>query len=131
MKQPMVGWIFFAAVIMIITGVLDLVEGLIAVFRDHYYVLAPDQIIVFDTTAWGWIMIVWGVFLILGGMALTRGATWARMVAIFLAALTVVGQLGWLGASSYPVWSLVIVGLNVIVLYALTARWEGFAEQVG
>src|SRR5947209_4860173 len=54
MKQPMVGWIFFAAVIMIITGVLDLVEGLIAVFRDTYYALAPDQIIVFDTTAWGW-----------------------------------------------------------------------------
>jgi hypothetical protein len=130
MKQPMVGWIFFAAVIMIITGVLDLVEGLIAVFRDKYYVLAPDQIIVFDTTAWGWIMIVWGVFLILGGVALTRAATWARMVAIFLAALNVVGQLGWLGASSYPVWSLVIVGLNVIVLYALTARWEGFPEQV-
>jgi hypothetical protein len=85
---------------------------------------------VFDTTAWGWVMIVWGVFLILGGMALTRGATWARMVAIFLAALNVVGQIGWLGASSYPVWSLVIVGLNVIVLYALTARWEGFPEQV-
>ena len=130
MKQPMAGWIFFAAVMMLITGVLDLVEGLIAVIRDKYYVLAPDQIVVFDTTTWGWIMIVWGIFLILGGLALMRGATWARMVAIFLAALNLVGQIGWLGASSYPVWTLVIVGLNVIVLYALTARWEGFPEHV-
>lgn len=130
MKQPMAGWIFFAAVMMLITGALDLIEGLIAVFRDKYYVLAPDQIIVFDTTTWGWIMIVWGIFLILGGLALMRGATWARMVAIFLAALNLVGQIGWLGASTYPVWTLVIIGLDVIVLYALTARWEGFPEQV-
>jgi hypothetical protein len=130
MKQPMAGWIFFAAVMMLIVGALDLIEGLIAVIRDKYYVLAPDQVIVFDTTTWGWIMIVWGALLILGGLALMRGATWARMLAIFLAALNLVGQLGWLGASSYPVWSLVIIGIDLIVLYALTARWEGFPEQV-
>ena len=130
MKQPMAGWIFFAAVMMLIVGALDLIEGLIAVIRDKYYVLAPDQVIVFDTTTWGWIMIVWGALLILGGLALMRGATWARMLAIFLAALNLVGQLGWLGASSFPVWSLVIIGIDVIVLYALTARWEGFPEQV-
>ncbi len=130
MKQPMAGWIFFAAVMMLIVGALDLIEGLIAVIRDKYYVLAPDQVIVFDTTTWGWIMIVWGALLILGGLALMRGAAWARMLAIFLAALNLVGQLGWLGASSFPVWSLVIIGIDVIVLYALTARWEGFPEQV-
>ena len=53
MKQPMAGWIFFAAVMMLIVGALDLIEGLIAVIRDKYYVLAPDQVIVFDTTTWG------------------------------------------------------------------------------
>ena len=130
MKQPMVGWIFFAAVMMLIVGTLDLVEGLIAIFRDKYYVMAPDQIIVFDTTTWGWIMAIWGVVLILAGLALMRGATWARVLAIFLAAVNLVGQIAWLGGSGNPVWTIVVIGIDVVVLYALTARWEGFPEQV-
>jgi hypothetical protein len=130
MKSPMAGWIGFAGIVMLVIGSLDFFEGLIAVIRNNYYVIHGNQLIVFDTTTWGWIMIVWGTLLILGGLALMRGATWARMLAIFLAALNLVGQLGWLGASSYPVWSLVIIGIDVIVLYALTARWEGFPEQV-
>src|SRR5262249_2907620 len=54
-KPPMAGWIGFAALIMIIVGVLDFFEGLIAVARNHYYVISGNQLIVFDTTTWGWV----------------------------------------------------------------------------
>jgi hypothetical protein len=125
----MSGWITFAAVLMVIVGTLDFFEGLIAVIRGHYYVISGNQLIVFDTRGWGWVMLVWGIVLALVGLALWGGAEWARWTAVVLIGLNILGQLGWLGATGYPLWTLVIIGLNVIVIYALTARWEGYPER--
>jgi len=131
MKQPMAGWIGFAAVVMLVIGTLDFFEGLIGVIRNNYYVIHGNQLIVFDTTTWGWIMMIWGVLLFLVGLALWAGAGWARWTTIFLVIVNILGQLSWLGASAYPLWALVIISLNVVVLFALCARWAGYPEQVG
>ena len=72
------GWISFAAWLMILIGTADFFEGLIAIIRDKYYVLAPSQVIVFDVTTWGWITLLMGIVLVLAGMALMAGAGWAR-----------------------------------------------------
>ena len=130
MKQPMAGWIGFAAVVMWVIATLDFFEGLIGVIRNNYYVIHGNQLIVFDTTTWGWIMMIWGVLLFLVGLALWAGAGWARWTTIFLVIVNILGQLSWLGASAYPLWALVIISLNVVVLFALCARWEGYPEQV-
>jgi hypothetical protein len=125
----MSGWITFAAVLMVIVGTLDFFEGLIAVIRGHYYVISGNQLLVFDMRGWGWVMLVWGVVLALVGLALWGGSEWARWVAVVLIGLNILAQLGWLGATAYPLWTLVIIGLNIIVIYALTARWEGYPER--
>jgi len=127
----MAGWITFAGVMMLVIGTLDFFEGLIAVVRDNYYVIHGSQLIVFDTTTWGWITMIWGIALVLVGLALWSGAGWARWLSIILVSLNVLGQLSWLGASAYPLWSLVIITLNIIVIFALCARWEGYPEQAG
>ena len=131
MRPPMAGWITFAGVMMLVIGTLDFFEGLIAVVRDNYYVIHGSQLIVFDTTTWGWITMIWGIALVLVGLALWSGAGWARWLSIILVSLNVLGQLSWLGASAYPLWSLVIITLNIIVIFALCARWEGYPEQAG
>ena len=128
-KQPMAGWIGFAALIMVIVGVLDFFEGLIAIARNHYYVIAGNQLIVFDMTTWGWVMLIWGIVLVLVGLALWNGAGWARWTTIAVSSINILGQLSWLGATAYPLWSLVAITLNVIVLYALLVRWEGYPDQ--
>jgi hypothetical protein len=130
MKQPMAGWIGFAGVMILVIGTLDFFEGLIAVIRNNYYVIHGSQLIVFDTTTWGWIMMIWGVLLFLVGLALWSGASWARWTTVVLVVVNIIGQLSWLGASAYPLWALVIITLNIVVLYALCARWEGYPEQV-
>ncbi len=130
MKPPMAGWIGFAGVIMVVIGTLDFFEGLIAVIRDNYYVIHGSQLIVFDTTTWGWLMMIWGVVLFLVGLALWSGAGWARWTTIVLVIINIIGQLSWLGATAYPLWALVIITLNIIVLYALCARWEGYPDEV-
>jgi hypothetical protein len=117
------GWVGFAGWLMIIVGFIDFFEGLIAVIRDKYYVLTPQQIIVFDMTTWGWIMMIWGVLLIFAGWSLLARSSWARWFTIVLGSLSIIGQLGFLGASSYPLWSLTVIALLVFVLYALIVKW--------
>ena len=129
MKPPMAGWIVFAAVMLLIIGVLDFFEGLIAIIRSNYYVIHGNQLIVFDTTTWGWLTLIWGILLVLAGFGLWTGASWARWFTIVVVSLNILGQLSWLGASAYPLWALVIITLNIIVLYALCARWQGYPDE--
>jgi predicted membrane metal-binding protein len=108
----------------IIVGGLDFFEGLIAVIRGEYYAVTANQIVVVDLTAWGWIMMIWGVVLLLAGFGLLSGATWARWFAIVVGSLNVVAQLGFVGSSQYPLWALTVLALTIVVLYALIVRWN-------
>ena len=118
------GWIGFAGLMMMIIGAIDFFEGLIAVIRKEYYAFTPQGLIIFNTTTWGWLAMIFGIVLFLVGIGLTGGAGWARWVGIILIAVNLLGQLGWLGNSATPVWTLTVIALQIIVLYALTARWS-------
>ena len=122
------GWVAFAGLLMIVIGVLDFFQGLIAIIRSGYYVLTPQQIIVFDLTAWGWITLIWGIVLALTGAALLSAKSWARWLTIVVASLNFIVQLGFVGSSQYPLWALTILGLTVLVLYALIVRWGEVRE---
>jgi hypothetical protein len=129
--RPMAGWIVFAATMLIVIGSIDFFEGLIAVIRKQYYVLTPNQIVVFDMTTWGWLTLIWGIVLFLAGLALWSGASWARWFTIVACIINVLGQLGWLGTTSYPLWTLTSIVLGIVVIYALTVRWSGYPDTVG
>ena len=118
------GWIGFAGIFMIVVGGIDFFQGLIAVIRGSYYAMTPNQIIVFDMTGWGWIMIVWGLLLMFAGRALLSGASWGRWVAIVAASLNFIVQLGFVGSAQYPLWALTGLALCAIVIFALTAKWH-------
>jgi len=122
------GWISFAGLMIIIIGGLDFFEGLIAVIRGDYYAVTPNQIVVVDLTAWGWILMIWGVLLVLAGLGLLSGATWARWFAIVVASLNFIAQLGFVGSSQYPLWALTVLALTVVVLYALIVHWDDHAQ---
>jgi hypothetical protein len=122
------GWIVFAGVLMVVIGILNFFQGLIAIIRDNYYVLTPQQIIVFDLTTWGWIMLIWGIVVALAGAALVSGRSWARWFTIVVASLNFIVQLAFVGSSQYTLWALTVLALNVLVLYALIVRWEDVKE---
>ena len=117
------GWVVFAGLLMVIIGSLDFFQGLIAIIRDKYYVLTPTQIIVFDLTTWGWVMLIWGIVVALAGFGLLSGSGWARWFTIVVASLNFIVQLGFVGSYQYTLWALTVVGLNALVIYALTVRW--------
>ena len=123
-KGTWTGWVWFAGVLMIVIGSLDFFQGLIAIIRNNYYVLTPTQIIVFDLTTWGWIMLIWGIVVALAGFGLLSGAGWARWFTIVVISLNFIVELSFVGSYQYPLWALTVIGLNVVVLYALIARWS-------
>ena len=118
------GWIGFAGMLLVIIAMIDFFEGLIAIIRGQYYAITPNQIVVFDTTTWGWLTLLWGIVLVLAGYALLVRATWARWFAIVVISINLIGQLGFLGSATYPLWALTVVALTVVILYGLIARWN-------
>ncbi|MGI9823957.1 DUF7144 family membrane protein [Agromyces sp. Marseille-Q5079] len=116
-----VGWVGFAAIILILNGVFSLVQGFIAlVGSDYYYVVTSGSLILFDLTGWGWWNVILGAGLLLTGLALFSGAGWARVVAVIVAGLSAVGQLFLIPAQ--PWWSLIVIAIDVLVIYAITVH---------
>lgn len=115
-----VGLTVFAGVMMIILGVFQVVQALVALFNDDFYVVGQKWVFEFDLTVWGWIHLVIGIVVAVAGFFLFRGAVWARAVGIGVAAISAVLNFMWL--PYYPVWSLLIIALDVFVIWALTAH---------
>ena len=126
------GWIVFAAFVLIIVGGLDILQGIVAIFRDEYVVATAKGVALLDVTAWGWTTLIWGALLIITGLGLLGAAGWARWLAIIGVSINAIGQIAFMAnyPQAYPLWNVLIVALNILVLYALTARWEGFKQSL-
>jgi hypothetical protein len=122
------GWIGFAGCLMVIIGGIDFFEGLIAIIRGEYFAVTPNQIIVFDTTTWGWITLLWGIIVLFAGFGLLSRAGWARWFAIVVGIVTFFEQLAFVGNSQYPLWALTVLFLTFMVLWALMVHWDDAGE---
>ncbi|MEV0544962.1 MULTISPECIES: DUF7144 family membrane protein [Nocardia] len=107
-----------AAVLLLVVGVLSVLQGIAAVAEDDLFVVGIDYVYEFDTTTWGWIHLVGGIVLVLSGVGLLSGATWARIVAVVIASLSIIANFLWL--PYYPAWSILIIVLDVVVIWAVT-----------
>jgi hypothetical protein len=115
-----VGFILFAAIMMIMTGFFQVLAGLVAIFENEFYVATRNYLFQFDATTWGWIHLVVGVLVAFAGWGLLSGRTWARALAITLAVLSAIAN--FLFIPYYPFWSLLIITLDVIVIWAIAAH---------
>jgi hypothetical protein len=114
------GFVMFAAVMMVMTGAFQALNGLVAIFRDKFYVTVSNYLVELDLTTWGWVHLVVGVVVGLAGFALLSGRTWARVVGIVLAVLSAIENFVFL--PYYPIWSLLIIALDVFVIWALVTH---------
>jgi hypothetical protein len=121
-----VGFTVFAAIMMLMVGVFQALQGLIAIFENEFYVQTRNYLFEFDATTWGWIHLVIGLLVAFAGWGLLSGRTWARSVAIALAVLSAISN--FLFIPYYPFWSLLIITLNIFVIWALTAHGRQFKE---
>jgi hypothetical protein len=120
-----IGFILFAAIMMIMAGVFQAFAGLVALFENEFYVATRNYLFKFDATAWGWIHLVLGVLVVLAGWGLLSGRTWARVVGITLAVLSAIANFAFI--PYYPFWSLLIIALDIFVIWALAAHGRDVA----
>jgi hypothetical protein len=123
-----VGFILFAAIMMVMVGVFQALQGLVAIFENEFYVATRNYLFQFDATTWGWIHLILGAVVAFAGWGLLSGKTWARVVAITLAVLSAIANFLWL--PYYPFWSIVIITLDVFVIWAIAAHGGELRERV-
>jgi hypothetical protein len=117
------GWVVLATAVMTTIAAVDIIQGLAALVKDDVYLVTKSVLLVTtDFDAWGWSLIIWGVVLLLAGLALFSGKEWGRWFALVAVVINGIGQIAWVPA--YPLWSLVAIGLGIAVIYALTAGWK-------
>jgi uncharacterized membrane protein len=113
-----VGGATFAAVLLILVGIFQVIAGLAAIFDDDFYVVTQNYAFDLDVSAWGWIHLILGILLVLTGYFLFTGSPWAAGVAIGLAALSAVANFFFI--PYYPFWSILLIALAVWVIWSLT-----------
>jgi hypothetical protein len=121
-----VGFVLFAAIMMIMAGIFQAFDGLVALFNDTFYVATRKYLFQFDATTWGWIHLILGIVVALAGWGLLSGRTWARVVAITVAVLSAIANFLWI--PYYPFWALTIITLDVFVIWAVAAHGRDMRE---
>jgi hypothetical protein len=111
------GLVLFAGVVMMVNGVLELFQGIMAIANDDVFVTTPRYVFRFDLTGWGWFHLFLGLLLAGVGFGVIRGATWARYTGIVVTSVSVLAN--FLSLPYYPFWSIILIALDVFVIWAL------------
>ena len=112
------GLTYFAVALLITTGIFQILQGLAAVLNDRFYVAAVGNVFGFNLTTWGWIHLVIGIIAFSIGVGLFYGKAWARGAGMGVAVFQAIVQFMFL--PYYPVWSIVIIALDVAIIWALS-----------
>jgi hypothetical protein len=111
------GWYPFAGTILILVGGINVLQGLIAIFKDDYFAVTKSGLLFLDFTYWGVFWLIVGIVEIIVGFGVLNVRTWARVVAIVLLMLNVIVQFAFIAA--FPIWTVAAIALNIAVIFAL------------
>ena len=116
-----VGLVVFGGAMMLMMGGFQVIEGIVALFRDEYYLVTRDgMLLTFDFTTWGWIHLVIGLVAVGAGFGVLMGQMWGRVLGILIAVVSALANIVFLPA--YPIWSTIVITIDVLVIYALTVH---------
>jgi len=124
----MSGGVVFAGVLMLCSGVLAVLQGIAAIAKDDVYGSVGNYVYELNLTGWGWIHVILGALVAVTGWGVLRGESWARFTGIFLASLSLVAQFLFLPYE--PLWSLVMMAIDVFVIWALASQQETAGRKV-
>jgi hypothetical protein len=122
------GWIVFASFMMFLLGAFQAVQGLVALFDDGFYVTSGNLVVEVNYNVWGTVHLLFGVLLLLTGAGVLTGNLAARTIGVILAGLSALANLLFIEA--YPFWSIIIITVDVLVIYALTVHGRELKDSV-
>ena len=122
-----VGWVAFGGYMMVIIGIFQAIAGLVALFKDEYFLVPKaDLVVSVNYTAWGWVHLGIGALLVLAGVSLFSGNMYGRVIGVIAASLSAIVNVAFLAA--YPIWSTIVIALDVIVIYAIVVHGRELQE---
>jgi hypothetical protein len=116
-----IGWVVFAGLVLFAGGLLNVIQGCVALVDEDYYATAGSQpALDVSYQTWGWMLIVFGALAAFAGYGVLSGQAWARVVAVLVTGLDALLSFAFVAA--YPFGSILAIVLDVIVIYALVAH---------
>ena len=123
-----VGWVAFAGIMMVLLGTFHIIDGLIALFNDEYFLVTNSGLAVTaDFTTWGWVHLIGGILVVAAGIGVFSGKVWARGLGVVVAMISAIINLGFL--SAYPIWSSIMILVDILVIWALTVHGGELRED--
>jgi hypothetical protein len=113
-------WITFAAVMFLVVGIFNVIDGIAAISKDRHF--RADELIVGNLRFWGIALLIVGAAQLLTTFLIYRRSGAGQVLGVFLAVTSMVAALFFVGA--YPVWSIIIMVIDGVVIYALTVYGE-------
>ncbi|MET0714879.1 MAG: hypothetical protein ABWY57_08185 [Mycetocola sp.] len=121
------GWVRFAAIILLVSGLFSVIQGLAAVIGpDTYYAVTGGDLWLLNAQGWGWTNLILGALLIATGFGLFAETGWARVTAIILAILSAVVQMFLVPLQ--PWWSFIVIAVDITIIYAVVVRTAEIRE---
>jgi hypothetical protein len=120
------GWVMFASFMMIMVGFFQAIVGLTAILKDNFFVVTQNNLIQVDIATWGWVHLLLSILVIFAGYAVMDGKVWGRTLGVILALGGAVANLAFIPYA--PIWSTLLVVINVVVIYALTVHGRALSE---
>jgi hypothetical protein len=114
------GWLIFGGVMMMMLGAFNVIEAVVAWTKDDLYAVDENDLLILNYPTWGWISLIVGLVVIVAGLGVLAGQTWARAVGVAVAALNAIARLTFIATS--PFWSTIVIALDIVVIYALIAH---------
>jgi len=128
-RTAWVGWVWFAAAMMLMLGFFQAIEGLAAIFNSDFYKVGPNGLVVHvNYTVWGWVHLLVGAAIFLAGIGVLSGNVLARTVGVVLAVISAVLNLAFTAA--HPAWTLVVIVIDVLVIYALVVHGREMSDAL-
>ncbi len=117
------GWHGFTAVLLFVVGFFNVIYGIVAIAEDEVLLASgPRVTVLLDVTAWGWVHLLLGVALFAAGIGIFLGQLWGRVVGVAVVVVNMVSQM--MNVPAYPVWSLLVIALDVVIIWALTVHGD-------
>ncbi|MFF3334990.1 hypothetical protein ACFYWX_36535 [Streptomyces sp. NPDC002888] len=111
------GLTVFAAVMLMIAGLLAVCRGVMAIAEDDVFVTTSNYAFEFDLTGWGWVHLILGALAVIVSFGLFQAVLWARVAGVAIAGLVIISN--FLSLPYYPVWSVVMIALSGFIIWAL------------
>ena len=106
----------FAGIMLVLVGGLQILQGIAAVAKDEVYVTGIDYVYKLDVTAWGWIHLILGAIAVAVGIGILMDQTWGLVGGVTIAVFAILFNFAFI--PYYPVWSLIVMGFNILVIWA-------------